>query len=255
MASQQTFLTCYRGTQGKLRHMAYMRMAKVLFLQKLIDAAEISLEHKRVFDYGFGAGTFFHVCPRSASLFGVELDPLAVQEVASSVRAAGFQHVDLQALAIETWAAHALLQQRYDVVVCSHVLEHLPDPIAFLRIMNDCLLPGGSFLALVPINERKPDPHHQLVVTRSIVEEWTRAADLEMVAYEEHDPWIYWAQPLFTHQSGLQHKAAQAISISLGIPATLLGYKTWFELGRTLGNATGSRPMQAGFVLRRAARR
>ncbi len=37
MASRQTFLTVYRGTQGRLRHMACMRMAKVLFLQKLLD--------------------------------------------------------------------------------------------------------------------------------------------------------------------------------------------------------------------------
>jgi SAM-dependent methyltransferase len=251
MASQQTFLTCYRGTQGKLRHMAYMRMAKVLFLQKLIDAAEISLEHKRVFDYGFGAGTFFHVCPRSASLFGVELDPLAVQEVASSLRAAGFQKVDLRPLEIDSWAAHPLLQQRYDVIVCSHVLEHLPDPVGFLRKMKDCLPPGGSFLALVPINEREADPHHQLVVTRSAVDEWTRAADFEMAAYEEHDPWIYWTQPLFTHEAGLKHKAAQAISVSLGIPATLLGYRKWFKAGRAFASVTRSRPMQAGFVLRR----
>src|SRR5688500_5179732 len=101
MASQETFLTCYRGNQGALRHMAYMRMAKVLFLQKLLDDADISLENKRVFDYGFGAGTFFHVCPRSASLFGVELDEHAVQEVTRSVRNAGFESVDLQRLELE----------------------------------------------------------------------------------------------------------------------------------------------------------
>ena len=252
MASQQTFLTCYRGTQGAFRHMAYMRMAKVLFLQKLIDRAEIALDGARIFDYGFGAGTFFHVCPRSARLFGVELDPLAVQEVASSVRAAGFQNVDLQPIAIENWSEHPLLRQQYDVIVCSHVLEHLPDPVAYLRKMRDCLAPGGSFLGLVPINERKPDPHHQSVVTRTVVEDWAAASDLRMALYEEGDPWIYWAQPFFTFERGPMHKLAQAISITLGVPATLLGYTRWAGIARAFQAVTASRPMQAGFVFRRA---
>jgi 2-polyprenyl-3-methyl-5-hydroxy-6-metoxy-1,4-benzoquinol methylase len=234
--------------------MAYMRMAKVLFLQRLIDEAGISLEHKRIFDYGFGAGTFFHVCPQSASLSGVELDPVAVQEVAASVRAAGFKRVDLQPLEIERWSEHPLLQDRqYDVIVCSHVLEHLPDPISYLRKMRDCLAPGGAFLALVPINERKPDPHHQLVVTRSVVDEWARESGFAIALYAEDDPWIYWSQPLFTFQHGLKHKLAQGISLALGVPATLLGYKRWFSVGRAVRAVTGSRPMQAGFVLRPAA--
>ncbi len=251
MASQETFLSCYRGTQGRLRHMAYMRMAKVLFLQKLIDEAGVSLENRRIFDYGFGSGTFFHVCPRSAALFGVELDALAVQEITAHLCAAGFDQVDLQTLRIEDWASHPLLQQQYDVIVCSHVLEHLPDPIVYLRKMKDCLAPGGRFLGLVPINERKPDSHHHWTVTRSVIEDWAREAGLGIVAYEENDPWIYWSQPAFTHDEGLMHKAAQAISLSLGIPATLLGYENWFRLGRAFRAVTFSRPMQAGFVLSR----
>lgn len=249
MASQQTFLSCYRGTQGKLRHMAYMRMAKVLFLQKLIDQTGISLDEKRLFDYGFGAGTFFHVCPQSASLFGVELDATAVDEIAAHLRAAGFSHIDLQPIRIEEWDQHPLLQERYDVIICSHVLEHLPDPVVYLRKMRECLNADGHFFGLVPINERKADPHHQWSVTRALVERWARSAGLRIVLYEENDPWIYWSQPAFTYSHGLPHKAAQAVSLALGIPATLLGYQSWFRIGRVFQRLTLSRPMQAGFVL------
>ena len=49
MPSQETFLTCYRGNQGWLRHAAYMRMSKVLLTlelwhQHFLDAAPASTE-------------------------------------------------------------------------------------------------------------------------------------------------------------------------------------------------------------------
>jgi 2-polyprenyl-3-methyl-5-hydroxy-6-metoxy-1,4-benzoquinol methylase len=234
--------------------MAYMRMAKVLFLQRLIDEAGISLEHKRIFDYGFGAGTFFHVCPHSATLAGVELDPVAVQEVAASVLAAGFKHVDLQPLEIERWSEHPLLQDRqYDVIVCSHVLEHLPDPISYLRKMRDCLAPGGAFLALVPINERKPDPHHQLVVTRSVVDEWARESGFAIALYAEDDPWIYWSQPLLRFSRGSSTSSPRASAWRLVFPRRCWDTRDGSASAAPVRAVTGSRPMQAGFVLRPAA--
>src|SRR6266550_1123226 len=68
-ACQETFLTCYRGTQTDLRHAAYMRMAKVLLIQFLLAKWEVSLDARRILDYGFGAGTFFRYCPQSSQLF------------------------------------------------------------------------------------------------------------------------------------------------------------------------------------------
>src|SRR5438105_4257037 len=73
--AQEDFLTCYRGRQTILHHIAYMRMSKVLLALHLCEGAGLSLENKSIFDYGFGAGTFFRYCPPSSRLFGVEMDP------------------------------------------------------------------------------------------------------------------------------------------------------------------------------------
>ena len=251
MPSQNLFFTVYRGNQGALRHSAYMRMSKVLLIQHVLRRFAIELADKRIFDYGFGAGTFFRYCPKSSQLFGVELDPVCVAEVSAMLAAQGFTHVDLQPLPLDTWQNHPLLQQSYDLVIGSHVLEHLPDPAGFLRRIQACLLPGGQFVGLVPINERRQDSHHVQIVYQPAVQSWLNGTVLRLQGWVESDPALYWVQPLFTYESGWRHRTAQALSMAIGPVAKALGPERWFALGKALGILTRSKPTQAALVLQR----
>lgn len=249
MASQETFRTCYRGNQGPLRHAAYMRMSKVMLLRLLLSRNALDLEGKEIFDYGFGAGTFFRFCPRTSKLHGVELDPTNAAAVTTMLRERGFEHLDLQPMTIEGWENHPLLGRQYDVIVCSHVLEHLPEPSIFLRRIALCLKPEGVFLGLVPINERHADPHHVQIVNRSKIEAWASQAQLHVRDWLETDHWLYWLQPIFTHEAGWRHKCAQVISLLVGLIASIIGEALWFRLSHGFAALTGSRPTQAAFVL------
>ena len=146
--SQEDFKECYRGRQSALHHAAYMRMAKVLLALHLCEKAGITLHDKDIFDYGFGAGTFYRYCPRDSRLFGVEMDAENVAAVTAMLRERGFQDTDLRTIEIERWQAHPLLERTYDVILCSHVLEHLPDPAMFLKTLRECLNGDGIFLGL-----------------------------------------------------------------------------------------------------------
>ena len=248
-ADQSDFLDCYRGRQGAIHHAAYMRMAKVLMALHVLKKAGISLGNKDVFDYGFGAGTFYRYCPPSSRLFGVEIDPLNVAAVQEMLKSRGQHGADLQTIEIATWEQHPLLQRDYDVILCSHVLEHLQKPIEFLDVVCSRLRKGGVFVGLVPLNERKMDPHHVQIVFDPKIRTWARAAGLHVHAYMEDDPWLYWLQPTFTHDSGWRHTVAQLLSLGLGIPATLLGPDRWFSLSKHYAHMSGSKPVQAAFVL------
>lgn len=246
---QEVFESCYRGRQSALHHMAYMRMSKVLLALRAINRAGIDLRGKTVFDYGFGAGTFFRYCPKNAKLAGVEQDPATVDEVSNMLRCQGYQDVDLQAICIEDWQAHPLLRRKYDLFLCSHVLEHLPDPVSFLRTIRPRIIPEGMFLGLVPLNERAENPHHLHAPNRVMVETWARDAGYMLRWYEENDPFMYWMQPFFGVDAGPGHRIARAISLIFGVPATLLGEKPWFSLGKLYNFVTASKPTQAAFVL------
>ena len=247
---QEAFKTCYRGRKGPLFHAAYMRMGKVLLVRRILRVAGKTLTQKDIFDYGFGAGTFYRYCPTSANLSGVEQDPVVCREVSEMLAQRGFRNVDLQLIDIEHWKQHSLLKKQYDVFLCSHVLEHLPDPFDFLKTVRPCVKPDGVFIGLVPINERAENPHHLQKVDRALVKKWAADAGYELAYYEENDPFLYWAQPLYTVTSGWRHKLAQAMSLDLGLSATLFGERLWFAWGRIFGKLTFSKPTQAAFLLR-----
>ena len=249
--TQDDFKECYRGRQSALHHAAYMRMAKVLLALHLCEKAGINLHGKDIFDYGFGAGTFYRYCPPDSRLFGVEMDAENVTAVRAMLRERGLAAADLQMIEIERWQEHPLLARTYDFVLCSHVLEHLPDPVDFLRKMRDCLHPSSAFMGLVPLNERTMDPRHVQSVNRAKVEEWVNESGLRLTHYLEGDPLIYWPQPVFASSRGIMRALAQAISLGLGIPATLLGPRLWPLVGKVGALLTRSLPTQAAFILTR----
>lgn len=248
-ASQETFETCYRGRQSALHHAAYMRMGKVLLALDICRRTGISLRDSRIMDYGFGAGTFFRYCDQSCSLAGVELDHVNVRDVQQMLAQRGYPRVDLQAIQIERWSEHPLLQQHYDIFLCSHVLEHLSAPVDFLRIVKRSLAASGKFVGLVPINERRRDPHHVQTVSRQLVHDWARDANMRVVDYIETDHFQYWTQPWQIVEATAGHTIGRAFNLMLGPPATLLGPQIWFALSRGFGVLTASKPTQAAFVL------
>ncbi|HVT22072.1 MAG TPA: class I SAM-dependent methyltransferase [Mycobacteriales bacterium] len=49
------------------------------------------------------------------------------------------------------------LEERFDLVVCSHVLEHIPDDRAAVRELSNVLAPGGQLVILVPVHGEVTD--------------------------------------------------------------------------------------------------
>lgn len=41
---------------------------------------------------------------------------------------------------------------KYDLVLCTEVLEHVPDPVAALKLLSELVKPGGHLLVTVPFN-------------------------------------------------------------------------------------------------------
>jgi SAM-dependent methyltransferase len=226
-----------------------MRSAKVMLLRQLVRDLGLRLKNRRVFDYGFGAGAFFLECPRSARLFGVELDPVAVEETATHLRARGFGEVRLAPLDPARWRENELLHQRYDLVVCSHVLEHIEEPVALLKALAACLEPQGVLLVLLPLNERRRDPHHLHAITPALARGWADQAGLEIRREFTSDHACYWPQPWFATKGVWDRAIAQALSLGLGLAALLVGRDRWMPLGDRLGPFLGAKPTQLALAL------
>lgn len=247
--AQKKFETVYRGRQTVAHHLSYMRLSKVLLALRALRRSGITLTSQSVFDYGFGAGTFFLFCPPACHLAGVEQDSIVCEEVSRTLDGRGFQRVELKQIKIDLWKEHPLLQKDYDLFLCSHVLEHLPDPVDFLKTVRSCVRPDGVFLGLVPINERAENPHHVQKVNRPVIESWASDAGYKVTYYEENDPFLYWIQPFYAADRGWTRILGQTVRVACGMTSRVLGERVWYGVVAKVFFGF-SRPTQAVFMLR-----
>lgn len=107
----------------------------------------------RVLEMGYGDGLF------SAALEAAQLEYEIVEGAISLVSAIRSKYPKAK-----VW--HSLFEefepdQTFDVILCTHVLEHITDPIALLQRMKTWLNPGGRIVIIVP---NRDSLHRQLAV-------------------------------------------------------------------------------------------
>ncbi len=99
------------------------------------------LAGKRVLDVGCGGGILSEaMASRGAEVMGIDLGeaPLAVAELHLLE---SDQQVDYRRIAAEDLAAE--MPERFDVVTCMEMLEHVPDPASIVRACAELVKPGG----------------------------------------------------------------------------------------------------------------
>lgn len=247
---QEKFYSVYRGRQSALYHFAYMRSAKVKAARLLLERNDRALKDLSVLDHGFGTGTFLRACHTSCRIAGLEVDPVNVEAVRRMLSGRGHDVSNIGVLDVSQWDSHPVLgvDRKYDVILLSHVLEHLDDPVGLLRRMSMNLAKGGVICGLLPINERRPDENHKWVCDRALVASWAEESGMSVKDQSELDHYVYYAQPLFHAKGHMGRVMAQGISLVLGLKQALFPPSIWFGMGRCL-RIIGARPGQIVFLL------
>ncbi len=91
----------------------------------------------RIFDFGCGTGELL----RYLRLAGFN----------SLVGFDKFSGCDLRLSGLELSGEMPAPERRFDLVMAHHSLEHLPDPLAALRMLGSYVAPGGTLLIRVPV--------------------------------------------------------------------------------------------------------
>jgi SAM-dependent methyltransferase len=120
-----------------------------LFRFRLISEIIRSLPGSRLVDVGCGQGDLLrHINSThpSFNLFGFELSASGVAAATRKVPSANVSELDL----FSDSASEFLSAVAADLATCSEVLEHVPDPVEFLRRSKAALVPGGHMIATVP---------------------------------------------------------------------------------------------------------
>jgi 2-polyprenyl-3-methyl-5-hydroxy-6-metoxy-1,4-benzoquinol methylase len=110
-------------------------------------ALELGGERARVLDLGCGLGQISELLARARpawELHAADAYEECLARTAARVPLAGRHRLDEQRFALEG------LPRELDLVVMSHVLEHMLDPVGALRATLTLLRPGGHLLLAVP---------------------------------------------------------------------------------------------------------
>lgn len=141
-----------------------------------------------VLDYGFGHGTLLLRLPRSHRISGCELSSQATRNLELLCR---FLRRTLSLYSAEELeAASGWLS--FDLICCSHVIEHVEDDSALLRLFHRSLHPDGHLLLNVPINEVWNDPNHVRSYTIDSTRAVLREAGFTIQTMVEADRWTAW---------------------------------------------------------------
>ncbi|MEL7032541.1 MAG: class I SAM-dependent methyltransferase [Pseudomonadota bacterium] len=162
--------------------------------QEHVHAATLTKPGDLVLDVGAGNGDF------AAYLSDVEY--IGLEQDGTAVEAASARGRNLRSLSMADWRAsdHARLA---DLVTAFQVLEHVPDPQAFLAELTNCLAPGGvmvigvpdaqSYVSDVPDLMLNAPPHHVSWWTEAALRTSLARVGLEVMEIKRFavEPWEY----------------------------------------------------------------
>lgn len=116
----------------------------------LLRKNQIALNNSSILDVGFGFGYLSMIFDTSSTIFGVELSHSAVNRFKKELAKAGYKRFSIHQAEISKGVKFS---KKFDLVICSHVLEHLENPTKLCSNFKNVVKESGFLLIILPVNE------------------------------------------------------------------------------------------------------
>lgn len=160
---RRTYADRYRHFRAIHDFLRYDARYRLFLMEELFRAHDIPFERQRVFELGFGTGSLLLRFDTTSTLHGSEISPSAVQALSGDPRIASYAEGNFklaQANGNPTFPG-----TDYDLVIASHVLEHVPDDRQCLELLCAHTRPGGYGLFFLPLERPRHNPDHARTYT------------------------------------------------------------------------------------------
>ena len=190
---------CHRSPVLQLLHtwLSFDQQSKsrnnYLFASPILKKIVAERGKAKLLDYGSGWGSFLlKISDKAVNLYGYDISQNAINSLRISMRLLGRTLND-----IHITKDGEIYPDDFDLIVCSHVLEHVESDDILLFQLKQALRPGGYLLVNVPINEVWEDPKHARRYSPEVLEQKMVNTGLKVSGC-----WMFdrWSSFLLRHQ-------------------------------------------------------
>lgn len=126
------------------------------YLKRIIRAYQQSDQKIKFLDYGCGHGSLLLKMNSSMELYASDISLSTLKNLSGIAR---LLNKKIDTITVEKFMTDNF-GKKFDIISCSHVLEHVVNDKELLTIFNKNLISGGTLLLNLPINEVWQDPKH-----------------------------------------------------------------------------------------------
>jgi ubiquinone/menaquinone biosynthesis C-methylase UbiE len=123
----------------------------------LLNLTERGKSSQRVLEIGFGSGAVLFSFDTSCELHGIEISRSAVDRATKKAQTHGYKKFDFK---LSTNDLLPYPDDFFDIILASHVIEHVENDTRLLSEIHRILKPNGVAVLIIPINEKYDDPNH-----------------------------------------------------------------------------------------------
>jgi SAM-dependent methyltransferase len=192
LAQRDTWVVRQRRVYAR-RYARFRRLYDVLrydgryrlwLMEQIFRRFEIPFERQKVFELGFGTGSLLLRFDASSVPHGAELSESALAGLAQDARARAYRELRLIPAAPD--GAPRFPGRDYDIVIASHVIEHVPDDRAALAALHEHTRDRGFALFFLPLERPRHNPDHARVYTAAGFTRLLREVGYEPLHVEEN---------------------------------------------------------------------
>jgi ubiquinone/menaquinone biosynthesis C-methylase UbiE len=144
------FENVWRSTSSFKQRFQYNAQAARSAFLTAMRAVNIPFTNQQVLDVGFGTGMLMFSFKPTCTLFGTEFSTTAIERARAKARKKGYAGFQFSVPAASEELPFPA--DTFDVVVCSHVIEHVMHDQDFLDELVRVLRPNGHLVIIAPLD-------------------------------------------------------------------------------------------------------
>lgn len=212
----------------------------------LLQRIRRPMHNQRVLEIGFGSGAVLFSFDRSCEIHGLEISRSAVARAEQKAEQRGYKEARFRI------AENDLLpypDEYFDVVIASHVIEHVQDDSGLLQEIRRTLQKDGVAVILIPINENYDDPNHLHRYTSENFLEIAKRNGLVPVYQMENELLFHWVEKFYFEKYSERWKVVgPLIAMLFNFPTAVLPFWMYQFIDKAMIRL-GWKPRQVACVL------